>query len=180
LSSLIIKLKNNVFAEVFQRNFRATPGTETPHFVGPVLESRIVRDTALQRDRCKFGVPWRLTAGAGIASFAMLNNFCRASQSAYFADACNVTAIPLNAEFKVFVGIKTRRIDGKFQPYFGISIWTNESSVIQNRAARVNLRRFYPSGETELASRAYQSTLHVTYITIASTMKSAIAPISNA
>jgi hypothetical protein len=44
----------------------------------------------------------------------MLNNFCRASQSAYFADACNVTAIPLNAEFKVLVGIKTRRIDGKF------------------------------------------------------------------
>jgi hypothetical protein len=56
LSSLVIKLKNNVFAEVFQRNFRARPGTETPHFVGPVLELRIVRDTALQRDRRKFGV----------------------------------------------------------------------------------------------------------------------------
>jgi hypothetical protein len=52
----------------------------------------------------------------------------------------------------------------------------NESSVIQNRAARVNLRRSYPSSETEPASRAYQSTLRVTYITIASTMKSAIAP----
>jgi hypothetical protein len=44
----------------------------------------------------------------------MLSDFPRASQSAYFADACNVTAIPLNAEFKVSVGIKTRRINGKF------------------------------------------------------------------
>jgi len=113
LSSLIIKLENNVFAEVFQRNFRATRGTEAPHFIGPVLEFRIVRDTALQRDCREFGVPRRLTAGAGIASFAMLNNFRCASQSAYFADACNVTASPLNAEFKVFVRIKTRRIDGK-------------------------------------------------------------------
>src|SRR6266481_9623055 len=114
LSSLIIKLKNDVFAEVFQRNLRATPGTQTPHFVGPVLEFRIVRDTTLQRDRHKFGVPRRLTASAGIASFAMLNNFRCAAQSADFADACNVTAIPLDAKFKVLVGIKTRRIDGKF------------------------------------------------------------------
>jgi len=34
--------------------------------------------------------------------------------------------------------------------------------------------------ETESASRAYQSTLRVTYITIASTMKSAIAPMNRA
>jgi hypothetical protein len=34
---------------------------------------------------------------AGIASFAMLSDFRRASQFAYFADAGNVTAI--NAEF---------------------------------------------------------------------------------
>jgi len=121
LSSLIIKLKNNIFAEVLQRNFRATPGTETPHFVGPVLEFRIVRNTALQRDRRKFAVTWRFTAGAGIASFVMLNNFRCASQSAYFADACNVTAIPLDAEFKVFVRIKTRRIDGKFRNISDIS-----------------------------------------------------------
>ncbi len=60
-----------------------------------------MRDTALQRDRRKFGVTWRLTAGARIGPFAMLNNFRCASQSAYFADACNVMAIPLNAEFKV-------------------------------------------------------------------------------
>jgi hypothetical protein len=32
----------------------------------------------------------------------------------------------------------------------------------------------------QLASRAYQSTLRVTYITIASTMNSAIAPMSSA
>jgi hypothetical protein len=80
-----------------------------------------VRNTALQRDRRKFAVTWRFAAGAGIASFAMLNNFRCASQSAYFADACNVTAIPLNAEFKVFVRIKTRRIDGKFSDISDIS-----------------------------------------------------------
>src|SRR5882762_5195953 len=119
LSSLMIKLKNDVFAEVFQRNLRATPGIQTPHFIVPVLEFRIVRDPTLQRDRHKFGVSWRLTAVAGIASLAMLNNFRCASQSAYFADACNVTAIPLNAEFKVFVRIKTRRIDGKFSHISG-------------------------------------------------------------
>ncbi len=55
-----------------------------------------------------------LAAGAGIASFAVSNNFRRAFQSAYFADTRNVTAIPFNAELKVFVRIKTRRIDGKF------------------------------------------------------------------
>jgi hypothetical protein len=36
---------------------------------------------------------------AGIASFAMSSDFRRASQFAYFADAGNVTAIPLNGEF---------------------------------------------------------------------------------
>ena len=35
LSSLIIKLKNNVFAEVFQRNFRTTPRTEAPTLYWP-------------------------------------------------------------------------------------------------------------------------------------------------
>jgi hypothetical protein len=138
------------------------------------------RDTALQRDRGEFGMPRRLTAGAGIASFAMLNNFRCASQSAYFADACNVTAIPLNAESKVFVRIKTRRIDGKFSHYFGISVRANESSVIQNRGSHVNPRQFHPSSETQPASRAYQSTFRVTYITIANTINSAIAPMRRA
>src|SRR5207237_4107454 len=35
LSSLIVKLKNNVFAEVFQRNFRTTPRTEAPTLYCP-------------------------------------------------------------------------------------------------------------------------------------------------
>src|SRR2546421_5153581 len=98
----------------FSETSAPRPAPRLPHFIGPVLEFRIVRDTALQRDRRELGVPRRLTAGDGIASFAMLNNFRCASQSAYFAHACNVTAIPLNAKFKVFVRIKTRRIDGKF------------------------------------------------------------------
>jgi len=43
----------------------------------------------------------------------MLNHLSRAAQSAYFADASDITAIPLDAELKVFVGIKTLRVDGK-------------------------------------------------------------------
>jgi hypothetical protein len=44
----------------------------------------------------------------------MLNNFGRTAQSTYFADPGNVTAIPLNAELKVLVGIKTLGVDRKF------------------------------------------------------------------
>ena len=54
------------------------------------------------------------------------------------------------------------------------------ASFQSHGSARVTLRRFYPSSETQLASRAYQSTFRVTYITIASTIKSAIAPMSSA
>jgi hypothetical protein len=82
LSGLIIKFKNDVFAEVFQRNFRTTPGTETPDAVGPVLEFRIVSDAALQRDRRELDLAGRLAIAARIASFAMLNDLRRTSQSA--------------------------------------------------------------------------------------------------
>jgi hypothetical protein len=70
-----------------------------------------VRDTALECDRRVFSPAKRFATAAGIASFAMFNDFGRAAQSAYFADASHITAIPLDAELKVFVGIKTLRID---------------------------------------------------------------------
>jgi hypothetical protein len=44
----------------------------------------------------------------------MLNDFGRPPQPAYFADAGNVPAIPFDANFEVFVGVKTPRINGKF------------------------------------------------------------------
>jgi hypothetical protein len=48
----------------------------------------------------------------------MLNNFRRTQQPAYFADTSYVAAIPFDAELKVFVGIKTLRIDRKFSHEF--------------------------------------------------------------
>ena len=107
MSRLIVELKNDVFAEVFQRNFRATPGTKAPDFVGPVLEFRIVGNTALQCDRCEFGQTRRLATAARVASLAMLNNVRRTPQSTDSANASYVTAIPFDAELKVLVGIKT-------------------------------------------------------------------------
>src|SRR5437773_12441034 len=111
LSSLIVELQNDVFPEIFQRNFRAWAGTKLPDFIGPVLEFRIVGNAALKRDRIIFSAARRFTTAAGITSFALLNDFGRAAQSAYFTYPGNVTAIPLNAEFKVFVRVKTLRID---------------------------------------------------------------------
>ena len=73
-----------------------------------------MRNTALEGDWCVFSAAWRFAAAAGIAPFAMLNDFSSAAQSAYFADPSNITTIPFDAELKVFVGIKTLRIDRKF------------------------------------------------------------------
>jgi hypothetical protein len=124
LSSLIVEFQSDVLTEIFQRNFCARAGAQAPDLVGPVLEFRVVRNTALEDDRCVFGATRGLTAAVGIASFAMLNDFGRTPQSAYFADAGNVTAVPLDAEFKVFVGIKTLWIDGKFS-----MIWKSVSAI---------------------------------------------------
>src|SRR5438477_8621485 len=114
LSSLIVELQNDVFPEIFQRNFCAWAGTKLPDVIGPVLEFGIMRNAALKRDRFIFGAARRFAAAAGITSFAMLTDFGRAAQSAYFTYPGNVTAIPLNAEFKVFVRVKTLWVDGKF------------------------------------------------------------------
>src|SRR5262249_21519661 len=113
LSSLIIEFKDDVLAEILQRNFRTKACTELPHLIGPFLEFRVVSNTALKRDRLEFGKPGRFATGAGIAAFAMMNDFCGASQAAYFADASNVLAVPFNTELKILVGIKTVRINSK-------------------------------------------------------------------
>jgi len=60
-----------------------------------------VGDTTLKDDRLEFGDAGRFTARTGIAPFAMMNDFCGASQPTYFADACNVTAIPFDAKLKI-------------------------------------------------------------------------------
>jgi hypothetical protein len=51
LSGLIVDLQSEVFAEVSKGNFCAWAGAKAPDFVGPVFEFRIVRNTALERDR---------------------------------------------------------------------------------------------------------------------------------
>src|SRR5439155_23944673 len=72
LSSLIIELQNNIFAEIPQRNLRAASGSQAPDFVRPILEFWIMRDAALQHDRREFSEPWRFATAVGIASFAMV------------------------------------------------------------------------------------------------------------
>ena len=81
MSGLIVKLENDVFAEIFQRNFCAKTGTEPLDLIGPVLELWIVGNTTLKRDRRIFGEARRFAAAARIASFAMLDNFSRTPQS---------------------------------------------------------------------------------------------------
>ena len=75
MSSLIIELQNNIFAEIPQRNLRAASGSQAPDFVRPILEFWIMRDAALQHDRREFSEPWRFATAVGIASFAMVNDF---------------------------------------------------------------------------------------------------------
>src|SRR4029453_16184512 len=75
--------------------------------------SQIVSNAALKRDGREFGQPWRFPGRAGITAFAVRNDLGRAPQATYLTDACNVTAIPFDAELGVFVRIKTLRINGE-------------------------------------------------------------------
>src|SRR5947208_885383 len=93
---------------------RPAPNLQT--LLARVLELLIMGNTMLKRDRRIFGEARRFAAAARIASFAMLDNFSRTPQSTYLADSSNVAAVPLDAELKVLVGIKTLRVDRKFQP----------------------------------------------------------------
>ena len=70
-------------------------------------------NTALKRDRREFGEPRRFATAAGIASFAVVNDFGASPQPAYLANASNVLPIPLNAELKILVRIKTLRVNCK-------------------------------------------------------------------
>src|SRR5947209_2434260 len=55
LASLVVKLDDDVFAEVLERCFRAQPRSEVPHAVGPFLELGVMSDSALKRDGIVLG-----------------------------------------------------------------------------------------------------------------------------
>jgi hypothetical protein len=90
----------------------------------------------------------------------MLNDFGRAAQSAYFTYPGNVTAIPLNAELKVFVRVKTLWIDGKFshdpQIFFG-----NEMQA-PDRPDTKTQPSCQPSSTLQSGAPALRMTAHVT------------------
>ena len=60
-----------------------------------------------------FGAARRFAAAAGIAAFAVLDDFGRPLESANFADARDVAAIPFDAELEVLVRIESLWINGE-------------------------------------------------------------------
>ena len=78
-----------------------------------LLELRVVGDPALQRDRLVLGPPGRFAAGAGIAAFAMFDDFGRALEGADLADAGDISSIPLDAELEILVWIEPLRVDAE-------------------------------------------------------------------
>src|SRR5438270_195575 len=110
LSRLVVELDDDFLAEVVQGYFRTKSRSEVPYFIGPLFKLGIVGYAALQRDGVIFSPTGRLSAAAGIAAFAMLDHLRRALQHAHLADSGDIAAIPLHAEFEVFVGIEPRWI----------------------------------------------------------------------
>src|SRR5205823_1792774 len=107
LTRFVVDVKNEILAEIFQRNFRAEAGTEVPNFVRPFLKLGVVGNAALERDRFILGAARRFAAAARIATFAMLDWFRGAFERADLAHAGHVAAVPFYPELEVFVGIET-------------------------------------------------------------------------
>ena len=122
LPGFVVELDDDVFAEVLERNLRAEPGAEVPDLVGPLLEFGVVRDAALERDRFVFRAARRFAAAAGIAAFAVLDDFGRALERADFADARDIFAVPFDAELEVLVGIEALRVDAELSHGFLLSL----------------------------------------------------------
>jgi hypothetical protein len=55
----------------------------------------------------------------------MLNNLGRALKPGEFAAAVDILAVPLDAKFEVFVGVKTRGIHGKWR--HGVILFSDSS-----------------------------------------------------
>src|SRR5262249_3518715 len=94
----------------------ATRGcSETPDLIRPVLEGRVVRDSAFQRDRVVLRAAGRVTGRAGIPSLAMLHHFRRSLETAHTADTGDISTVPLHFELEVLVRIETMRIHGELR-----------------------------------------------------------------
>src|SRR6266511_2799564 len=113
LAGFVVHLEDDVLAEILQRYLGPESAAKVPHFVGPLLEFFIMRNTPLECDRVVFGTVGRFATAAGIAAFAVLNNFSLPIKSAHLTDAGDVAAIPFDAELEVWIGIKPGGINSK-------------------------------------------------------------------
>ena len=60
-----------------------------------------MRDAAFEGNGLVFTAAWGFADGAGVAAFAVFDDFGGSFERADFADARDVPAIPLDAEFEV-------------------------------------------------------------------------------
>ncbi len=67
----------------------------------------------LERNRIVFGTAGRFAAAAGIAAFAVLDDFGGARESANFAHARDVAPIAFNAEHEVWIRIEPVLVYGE-------------------------------------------------------------------
>ena len=86
------------------------PGAEIPDLIRPLLEFLVVGHASLQSDRFVLRAARRFAARLGISAFAMFDHFGRPLECADLADSGDVLAVPLDAEFEVFVGIEPLRL----------------------------------------------------------------------
>src|ERR1043166_562786 len=113
LPGFIEQLYDDVLAEVRQRHLRPEAGAQFPNLVGPGFELGIVRHAALERNGVELGAAGRFVRGARAAALAMLDDLRRPAQRAHLGDARHVAAVPLHAEFELFVRVDPSRIDGE-------------------------------------------------------------------
>ena len=106
LTRFVVQLDDDVFAEIFERDFSAETGAEVPYLVGPLFKFAVVGDASFKRDGVVLCAAGRFAATARVAALAVLDHLRGALKHADLADARDISAIPLDAEFKVLVRIK--------------------------------------------------------------------------
>jgi hypothetical protein len=72
-----------------------------------------VRHTAVKGDGIEFGAARRLAAAAGVAAFAVFDDFSGALEQANFADTSDILSVPLHTEFEVLVRVEALRINAE-------------------------------------------------------------------
>src|SRR5262249_17057519 len=109
----IVDFDADILAKVLQGNLRAKSGAKIPHFVGPALEFKVVRDSSFQSNRFELGPAWRFATRARVPSFAMLHHLRAPLEGSDFANTSHVASIPLHPKLKVLVRVEPCWVDSK-------------------------------------------------------------------